>query len=324
MNRCKVVLLLIAILLFNSSCNKRNENNNGKINEIAFLGLKLGESRVNTIQKLDSLYSAKIIEDYREDTTSLVWDYGRPFEIGKYECAEVYQTDSCINFFTDFIFQIGENFEEGYARCEVQFVNDTLYSVEVSPKLSFLYLPFTDSDNPKFDAVKDMYIKKNGFYTTTDYSESGSNIGKYKFSDSYPIANRDEDYCSITKGDGVKSTNYIWDFATSKIIILDYDEEKIIKKYERESFEKTYREFNDEYYQERPGLLEDIIDKHAYCIGTSKDKDTSIGIFYIYKPLHELLKSKQEIERKAVIEKQNKEDSLKNSKGHKKYKGQII
>jgi len=303
MNRyIKVLIATISLTLCGctQSHNKATLANNPLKDSIAintFMDFRLGSSREEAFCIIDSLINVQQIKDYRaikNDSDRFSWCYTAA-SVDRMEERHVFEGS---------IIAKGNSgqYNQYKANIELQFYQDTLYSVFVYPGSGYNFDGLSDEGiyNMFTDKYSEHYtLNTYGPITVSDYYELfwfGSEISKYT---SFNANSRE------------------WEFKTSTIGVATLTTKYTEWKFEPDSYMRVIKDssYDERVEHERTWLAEDIISK---AIIQSKTQDSYDRIYFWYRndiiqeQLDELKAEQKERQRQYQIEQQNKREKESN------------
>lgn len=307
MNRyIKVLIATISLTLCGctQSHNKATLVSNPLKDSIAintFMDFRLGSSRNETENIIDSLLTNKLIKDYQSHKT---------FRSNKsnwaYSAAHIERMDSYASFTGTIILKSkGGNYVEYDADCELQYFRDTLYSVLVYPGDRY------------FDNARDDLFVYEIFSNKYSHHYTPNTYGPIELYDEYDL----DGVYAYTSPDWIrKYTSYvansnIWEFKTSTIglSILTYhytrwgfDPNSYMRAIKNSCYANMLDDMSDYDYAR---LAEEIISR---AIVRNRENDSSDKLYFWYRndiiqeQLDNIKAEKEEKLRQYQIEQQNK------------------
>lgn len=302
----KVLIATISLTLCGctQSYNKETLANNPLKDSIAintFMDFRLGGSRNETENIIDSLLTNKLIKDYQPHKT---------FRSNKsnwaYSAAHIERMDSYASFTGAIILKSkGGNYVEYDADCELQYFRDTLYSVLVYPGDRY------------FDNARDDLFVYEIFSNTYSHHYTPNTYGPIELYDEYDL----DGVYAYTSPDWIrKYTSYvansnIWEFKTSTIGLSTltyhythwgFDPNSYMRAIKNSCYANMLDDMSDYDYAR---LAEEIISR---AIVRNRENDSSNKLYFWYRndiiqeQLDNIKAEKEEKLRQYQIEQQNK------------------
>ena len=302
----KVLIATICLTLCGctQSHNKETLANNPLKDSIAintFMDFRLGSSRNETENIIDSLLTNKLIKDYQPHKTSRSnksnWAYS---------AAHIERMDSYASFTGTIILKSkGGNYVEYDADCELQYFRDTLYSVLVYPGDRY------------FDNARDDLFVYEIFSNKYSHHYTPHTYGPIELYDEYDL----DGVYAYTSPDWIrKYTSYvansnIWEFKTSTIGLSTltyhytrwgFDPNSYMRAIKNSCYANMLDDMSDYDYAR---LAEEIISK---AIVRNRENDSSDELYFWYRndiiqeQLDNIKAEKEEKLRQYQIERQNK------------------
>lgn len=302
----KVLIATICLTLCGctQSHNKETLANNPLKDSIAintFMDFRLGSSRNETENIIDSLLTNKLIKDYQPHET---------FRSNKsnwaYSAAHIERMDSYASFTGTIILKSkGGNYVEYDADCELQYFRDTLYSVLVYPGDRY------------FDNARDDLFVYEIFSNKYSHHYTPHTYGPIELYDEYDL----DGVYAYTSPDWIrKYTSYvansnIWEFKTSTIGLSTltyhytgwgFDPNSYMRAIKNSCYANMLDDMSDYDYAR---LAEEIISRATV---RNRENDSSDKLYFWYRndiiqeQLDNIKAEKEEKLRQYQIEQQNK------------------
>lgn len=307
MNRyIKVLIATISLTLCGctQSHNKATLVSNPLKDSIAintFMDFRLGSSRNETENIIDSLLTNKLIKDYQPHKT-----FRSNMSNWAYSAAHIERMDSYASFTGTIILKSkGGNYVEYDADCELQYFRDTLYSVLVYPGDMY------------FDNARDDLFVYEIFSNKYSHHYTPNTYGPIELYDEYDL----DGVYAYTSPDWIrKYTSYvansnIWEFKTSTIGLStltyhytcwDFDPNSYMRAIKNSCYANMLDDMSDYDYAR---LAEEIISR---AIVRNRENDSSDELYFWYRndiiqeQLDNIKAEKEEKLRQYQIEQQNK------------------
>lgn len=294
------IFLIISLLLCGctQSNNKTTANSNPLKDSIAintFMNFKLGASRNQTLEIIDSLINTNQIENckaVKNKFDRFGWNY---------TATSVYQMEERLSFEGSIIAK-GESgqYNKYRADVELQFYRDTLYSVFVYPARGYYF------DGLNYEGVCNMFTNKySAHYTLNTYGPTTL----YDYYVVYWLLDKISKYTSYS------ANSKVWEFKTSTIGVSTLTYEYTDWEFDASSFKRAieYSSYAhklydlDEYDHFR---LSKVIFSKAIALNRKQESSDLMYFWYrndvIQERLNKIEAEKEEKLRQYQIEQQNK------------------